>query len=214
MWARCICAAIFSNGLNTPSKPPTDRTWAIWWPMPAARLSPLYCTSWAGLFGRMPYAVVDLSTHEYFQKQLAAGHEVRVRMDTAGVVRDGLLSHNVMGVLPGTCLPDEEIVVCAHYDSTLASPGACDNASGVDAMLRIAETLAQGPKLAKTVRFIAFRGRGIPHVRLEISCRHPQGKRAPGSGQKRRQPRHGGFWRPSGSHRVAGKLQASAPVGF
>ena len=40
-----------------------------------------------------------------------------------------------MGLLPGTCLLDEEIVVCAHYDSTLTSPGACDNASGVDAML-------------------------------------------------------------------------------
>ena len=108
------------------------------------------------LFGRMPYVVVDLPTHDYFQQQLGAGREVRVRMDTAGVVTDGLLSHNVMGVLLGTCLPDEEIVVCAHYDSTLDSPGACDNASGVDAMLRVAETLAQGPKLAKTVRFIAF----------------------------------------------------------
>ena len=108
------------------------------------------------LFGRMPYVVVDLPTHEYFQKQLAAGREVRVRMDTAGVVTDGLLSHNVMGVLPGKYLPDEEIIVCAHFDSTLGSPGACDNASGVDAMLRVAETLAQGPALAKTVRFIAF----------------------------------------------------------
>ncbi|MEE4114201.1 MAG: M28 family peptidase, partial [Desulfobacteraceae bacterium] len=108
------------------------------------------------LFGRMPYVVVDLATHDYFQEQLAAGNEVRVNMDTAGVVSDGLLSHNVMGVLPGTCLPDEEIVVCAHYDSTLTSPGACDNASGVDAMLRIAENMAQGPKPAKTVRFIAF----------------------------------------------------------
>ena len=107
-------------------------------------------------FGRMPYVVVDVPTHDYFQKQLAAGREVRVCMDTAGIVKDNLLSHNVMGVLSGTCLPNEEIVVCAHYDSTLTSPGACDNASGVDAMLRIAETLARGPKPAKTIRFIAF----------------------------------------------------------
>ena len=107
-------------------------------------------------FGRMPYVVVDVPTHDYFQKQLAAGREIRVRMDTAGTVKDNLLSHNVMGVLPGTCLPNEEIVVCAHYDSTLTSPGACDNASGVDAMLRIAEALGQGPKPAKTIRFIAF----------------------------------------------------------
>jgi Zn-dependent M28 family amino/carboxypeptidase len=108
------------------------------------------------LFGRMPYVVVDLATHDYFQQQLAAGQEIQVRIDTAGVVKDGLLSHNVMGVLPGTCLPEEEIVVCAHYDSTLGSPGACDNASGVEAMIRVAENLAQGPKPAKTVRFIAF----------------------------------------------------------
>lgn len=108
------------------------------------------------LFGRMPYVVVNLASHDYFQQQLAAGNEVRVRVDTAGVVKDGLLSHNVTGVLPGSCLPEEEIVVCAHYDSTLGSPGACDNASGVEAMLRIAENLAQGPRPAKTVRFIAF----------------------------------------------------------
>lgn len=108
------------------------------------------------LFGRMPYAVVDLPTHDYFQKQLSEGNEIRVCMDTAGRLVDDMVSHNIMGVLPGTCLPGEEIVICAHYDSTIDSPGACDNASGVDAMLRIAESLSQSPKPAKTIRFIAF----------------------------------------------------------
>jgi aminopeptidase YwaD len=108
------------------------------------------------LFGRAPYAVVDMPSHEYFQEQLAKGNELRVWMDTAGTVTDGLTTQNVIGTLAGASLEDEEVVVCAHYDTTLDSPGACDNASGVDAMLRIAETLSKEPKPAKTIRFIAF----------------------------------------------------------
>lgn len=108
------------------------------------------------LFGRAPYVVVDLPSHKYFQEQLAGGKEVRVWMDIAGTVRDGMVSRNVIGTLPGAALDSEEVVVCAHYDTTLDSPGACDNASGVDAMLRIARDLAEGPKPAKSVRFIAF----------------------------------------------------------
>ena len=115
----------------------------------------------------------DLPTHAYFQEQLAAGNEIQVRMDTAGVVVDDLLSHNVMGVLPGTSLTAEEIVVCAHYDSTIDSPGACDNASGVDAMLRIAQTLSQAPRPAKTIRFIAFGAEEYLMFGVKVLCRHP-----------------------------------------
>ena len=108
------------------------------------------------LFGRAPYVVIDLPSHEYFQERLTGGEEIRVWMDISGSVQDGMRTQNVIGTLPGATLGNEEVVVCAHYDTTLDSPGACDNASGVDAILRIARDLAGGPRPAKTIRFIAF----------------------------------------------------------
>ncbi|MDF1810527.1 MAG: M20/M25/M40 family metallo-hydrolase [Phycisphaerales bacterium] len=62
---------------------------------------------------------------------------------------------NVVAELTGTTLPEEIIVVGAHYDTELNTPGADDNASGVAGMLEIAQRLARNP-LDRTVRFVAF----------------------------------------------------------
>ncbi|MDP1830001.1 MAG: M28 family peptidase [Archangium sp.] len=51
---------------------------------------------------------------------------------------------NVVGVLAGTGLPAERVLVSAHYDSTPNCPGADDNASGVAGALETARVLAQG----------------------------------------------------------------------
>jgi aminopeptidase YwaD len=48
---------------------------------------------------------------------------------------------NVVGRLQGE-LP-ERIVVCAHYDSKVDTPGAYDNAAGVGCLLSVAEILSQ-----------------------------------------------------------------------
>jgi Zn-dependent M28 family amino/carboxypeptidase len=50
---------------------------------------------------------------------------------------------------------DEIIVIGAHYDSVIHSPGANDNASGVAAVLEIARLLNRRP-LSRTVRLVAF----------------------------------------------------------
>lgn len=57
--------------------------------------------------------------------------------------------------LPGTSRPDEIIIVGAHYDSVLNSPGANDNASGVAALLEISRLLA-GKRYSRTIRLAAF----------------------------------------------------------
>ena len=50
---------------------------------------------------------------------------------------------------------EEIIIVGAHYDTVSGSPGADDNASGVAAMLVIAQRLtSEAPK--RTIRFVAF----------------------------------------------------------
>jgi hypothetical protein len=51
--------------------------------------------------------------------------------------------------------PDEIVLIGAHYDSVIGSPGANDNASGVAAVLEVARLLSNR-ELDRTVRFVAF----------------------------------------------------------
>ncbi|MDF1563942.1 MAG: M20/M25/M40 family metallo-hydrolase [Deltaproteobacteria bacterium] len=50
---------------------------------------------------------------------------------------------NVIGTLPGTTTPTEEVLVGAHYDHIPGCPGANDNATGVAGALEIARVLSQ-----------------------------------------------------------------------
>jgi aminopeptidase YwaD len=51
----------------------------------------------------------------------------------------------------------ERIVLCAHFDTKLETPGAWDNASGVAVLLASAQTLAK-KELAIGVEWVAFNG--------------------------------------------------------
>lgn len=55
----------------------------------------------------------------------------------------------------GATLPDEIVIVGAHYDSVIGSPGANDNATGVAAVLELARLLATTTR-SRTVRFVTF----------------------------------------------------------
>jgi Zn-dependent M28 family amino/carboxypeptidase len=51
--------------------------------------------------------------------------------------------------------PEEIVLLGAHYDSVIGSPGADDNASGVAALLDVSRRFA-GIEPERTVRFVAF----------------------------------------------------------
>jgi len=55
----------------------------------------------------------------------------------------------------GTVRPQEIVLVGAHYDSVLGSPGANDNASGSGAVVEVARLLAGRPG-ERSLRFLAF----------------------------------------------------------
>ena len=55
----------------------------------------------------------------------------------------------------GTKHPDQIVIIGAHYDSVLGSPGANDNASAVAATLALARRFAD-KKTARTLRFVLF----------------------------------------------------------
>lgn len=89
-------------------------------------------------------------------------------------------TENLIAELTGSLAPEQIVIVGAHYDSKVATPGwhdhgpvlpdapgtpgADDNASGVTAVLAIAEMLGAKP-LERTVRFVAFVNEEPPFFR-------------------------------------------------
>lgn len=67
----------------------------------------------------------------------------------------GSTVRNIVAERRGASSPGEIVLVGAHYDSVLGSPGANDNGSGVAALLELSRLIA-GQELARTVRFVAF----------------------------------------------------------
>jgi hypothetical protein len=119
------------------------------------------------LGGRTPGTPGDLAAREYIADRLACLGIAPGADDGSYqqpfVNQDGTATANVVGILPGTDarLGEEIIVIGAHHDHLGLVDGelllgANDNASGVIAMLAIAEALASGPPLARTVAFVAF----------------------------------------------------------
>ena len=76
----------------------------------------------------------------------------------------GRACHNIEVEIRGTA--PEILVVGAHYDSVLGSPGANDNASGVAALLALARRFA-GKPCAQSLRFVAFVNEEPPYFQTE-----------------------------------------------
>jgi hypothetical protein len=66
----------------------------------------------------------------------------------------------------GKTRPAEIVIVGAHYDSVVGTPGANDNASGVAAMLALMRRFANRP-LDRTLRFVAFVNEEPPYFQTE-----------------------------------------------
>jgi len=77
----------------------------------------------------------------------------------------GGISRNITAVKTGTQLPEESVLVGAHYD-TFGNPGADDNASGVAGLLTLARLMA-GTSAARTLKFVAFANEESPFFRTE-----------------------------------------------
>ncbi|GIK75375.1 MAG: hypothetical protein BroJett021_43630 [Chloroflexota bacterium] len=79
-----------------------------------------------------------------------AGEMARVRIDSR---RGNGVTANVVGRLPG--LSRRQVVLCAHYDTKVDTPGAGDNASGVATMLTLAEQFCRSEQ-PFSLEFVAF----------------------------------------------------------
>lgn len=68
---------------------------------------------------------------------------------------NGNVLENIIAERKGIRIPEEIMIIGAHYDTVRSTPGADDNASGVAGLLATAKLLAE-KELGLTVRFVAF----------------------------------------------------------
>lgn len=101
------------------------------------------------------YGLISSDGMEWIDERLAADDEVRVAFDCGGKRVPNYVDHNVVATIEGTDKPDEEVVIGAHYDSAYQATGAADNASGVEALVNVAEHYAEDPP-ERTLTFVAY----------------------------------------------------------
>lgn len=77
------------------------------------------------------------------------------RVSWQDYVVEGKTVRNIEAERTGAVLPGEIVLLGAHYDSVVGSPGANDNATGVAALLELARRLSKD-RPARGVRFVAF----------------------------------------------------------
>jgi hypothetical protein len=97
------------------------------------------------------YSNLKASAHYIEKSMTELGYEVKKQEYAVKDVNVENLEWELIGVHH----PEEIILVGAHYDAVLDSPGANDNASGVAAVLEIARLL-KTETLSRTIRFVTF----------------------------------------------------------
>jgi hypothetical protein len=93
-----------------------------------------------------PSCIIGHDDLQMLQAWEAAGKRVRAHLSIRSRYKPGQTSYLVEGVLKGRARPDDAIVIGAHHDcqgaigfpTEFTVPGACDNASGVGAVLEMA----------------------------------------------------------------------------
>lgn len=90
------------------------------------------------------------------------GYAPVVQEYTAG----GLTFKNISAEIKGGSLPDEIVIIGAHYDTAYGTPGANDNATGVAAVIELARLLKER-RLNRTVRFALFSNEEPPYFQTE-----------------------------------------------
>jgi Peptidase family M28 len=122
---------------------------------------------------RVPWFSVGLEDGTAVRELIERGAPAKLRMRLAIESRTGLKPSAVFGVLPGNT--DENILVMAHTDGFWEA--AVDNASGVAAMLGLAEYFSKVPKAQRrrTITFMAPIGH---HVTPDLSLQKLHDNRA------------------------------------
>ncbi|WP_029415816.1 M28 family metallopeptidase [Brevundimonas bacteroides] len=98
-----------------------------------------------------------------FRPVALTGAELDVMFDVAS---EQIVTHNIIGRLPGTTRPDETVLFTGHWDHIGVGAvdadgdaifnGAVDNASGIAGLLELARIAAAAPRTERSLVFIGF----------------------------------------------------------
>jgi len=129
--------------------------------------------------GRMSGTAGCDTARDYLKKELES-YGFEVMLDEFRVSRGDGTAENVYAWIEGSELPDEVVVVGAHYDHIGSSRagifyGADDNASGTAAVLEMAEALAPlKGKNKRTIVFQLYAGEELGLVGSSHYCEKPK----------------------------------------
>jgi hypothetical protein len=114
------------------------------------------------------FPALEAVAHHIEDALAGSGYAVQRQTFAAGSAE----VRNIEVEVTGAARAGEIIIVGAHYDSVIGSPGANDNGSGVAAVLELARRF-RGARPARTVRFVLFVDEEPPFYRSEdMGSRH------------------------------------------
>ena len=106
---------------------------------------------------KIPAAALSIEDATMIRRLSERGHKVRVHLQMQAQILPDVLSHNVIGELPGREQPDEVVVLGGHLDSWDVGQGAHDDGGGcVIAMeaVRLIQQLGLRPR--RTLRVVLW----------------------------------------------------------
>jgi carboxypeptidase Q len=108
-------------------------------------------------FPKLPAIAVSTNDAEYLSKALSTGAGSTVYFKTNCKMLAETVSHNVVGEIRGTELPDEVITVGGHLDSWDLAEGAHDDGAGCVQSIEVIRAMkAAGIKPKRTIRAVMF----------------------------------------------------------
>jgi len=113
--------------------------------------------SYDGATAKIPAVTISTAAAERLSALLSKERDVQFHFVTTCQTLPPVVSHNVIGELPGTEHPEEVIVIGGHLDSWDLSPGAHDDGAGcaqsIEA-LRLIRELGLAPR--RTIRVVLY----------------------------------------------------------
>ncbi|MBI3931133.1 MAG: M28 family peptidase [Chloroflexi bacterium] len=103
--------------------------------------------------GQIPAVLVPVSVGRKLLTLMSSG-QLKLRISLNGAFSKKT-SSNIIMTIPGTTIPDEQIVLNAHYDSFNLGKHAADNAAGCAALLELLRIFSKR-KSRRTIKAIMF----------------------------------------------------------
>lgn len=109
---------------------------------------------------RLPLVVIGADDHTFLQKSLGSGRKVTADVRIETELLPDAVGYNVIGEYRGDPSTEEFVIVDAHYDTQLDTPGAYDNASGTAGLVGVLDRLLE-KRLPINVDVVAVSGEEI-----------------------------------------------------